>query len=198
MNFTKDFEEILVDFFKKYDEKNLNLVPDIMRRFRQDKRDVIMHLCSRYNVDINSIEGVEANMTSGPADRPKPQPTIESANGGDDGEITEDTTAEEAAPVEKKSKKKLFIIIGIVVLLAVLAGGYFMFMGGDKKPVAAEEPAATEESVTEEVETETEPEPEPEPEPVLDSAAADSAQTDSTAVDTSNTATESIDQVETE
>ena len=58
MNFTKDFEEILVDFFKKYDEKNLKTIPDIMRRFRRDQKDVIVHLCMRYNVDISTIDGV--------------------------------------------------------------------------------------------------------------------------------------------
>ena len=194
MNFTKDFEEILVGFFKKYDEKNLNLVPDIMRRFRQDKRDVIMHLCSRYNVDINSIEGVEADMATGPANRPKP--VAENTEGGSGVESPEDTSNEELAPPEKKSKKKLFLIIGVIVLIAVLVGGYFMFMGGDKKPATTEEPAATEEPISEE--TETEPETEPEPEPVLDTAIADSAQTDSTTIDTSNAAAESANQEETE
>jgi len=196
MNFTKDFEEILVDFFKKYDEKNLKLVPDIMRRFRQDKRDVIMHLCSRYNVDINSIEGVEADMTTGPADRPKPKPVAETTEDGTgDDQLAEENDSDEA-PVEKKSKKKLFMIIGIVVLLAGAAGGYFMFMGDDKKPATAEETVAPEEPVNEE--PESDPEPEPDPEPLLDSAVTDSVQTDSAAVDTTGEAIDTTVQEATE
>ena len=196
MNFTKDFEEILVDFFKKYDQKNLNLVPDIMRRFRQDKRDVIMHLCSRYHVDINSIEGVEADMTKGAAERPKPTPVTETAGEAEGTDIQDENAIDEEAPIEKKSKKKLFIIIGIVVLLAALAGGYFMFMGGSEKPATTEEPAQVE--AEQEAEPEPTPEPEPEPVPMVDSVAADTTKTDSTAADSASAPAEATDQEITE
>ena len=196
MNFTKDFEGILVDFFKKYDQKNLKLVPDIMRRFRQDQRDVIMHLCSRYHVDINSIEGVEADMTKGAAERPKSTPVAETTGAAEGTDVQDENAIDEEAPVEKKSKKKLFIIIGIVVLLAALAGGYFMFMGGSEKPATPEEPAQVE--AEQEAEPEPAPEPEPEPAPIVDSAAADTTKKDSSAADTASAAAETTNQETTE
>jgi len=183
MNFTKDFESILVDFFKKYDEKNLKTVPEIMKRFRQNKVDVMLHLCDKYKVNINSIEGID--MSGAPA--PKQSDTSES-----DASIgTENTKSVEDNEVDgddvipkKKGKKKLMLIILIVIILAGSGGAGYMFMfGGGDESVPAEEMEQTESAETEVEEPEQSSEPEPDPEPVTDTSTSDSTVVDSLKVE---------------
>jgi len=136
MQLTKDFQQILIDFFTKYDEKNLKTVPDIMKRFKQNKQQVILHLCNKYNVDINTLDGVD--MTGEPQ-KPAAAVPIEAAGGKgetpvaetEEGAAAEGATAGEEAP--KKKSKVVMIIIIVIVGLAVLGGGgyfaYDKFMG---------------------------------------------------------------------
>ncbi|HIA06415.1 MAG TPA: hypothetical protein EYN71_06905, partial [Flavobacteriales bacterium] len=166
MQLTKDFQQILIDFFTKYDEKNLKTVPDIMKRFRQNKQQVILHLCNKYNVDINTLDGVD--MTGEPQKPAAAVPIVEAGGKGEtpvaeteEGAAAEGATAGEEAP--KKKSKVVMIIIIVIVGLAVLGGGgyfaYDKFVGdgsADNEEVAQEEAAA---------EPVAEPEPAPEPEP---------------------------------
>lgn len=154
MNFTKEFEAILVDFFKKYDEKNLKTVPEIMKRFRQNKVDVMLHLCSKYNVDINTIEGID--MSGAPAPKPTPSTGEDAGTENVETPVTEgddETDGDEAdAAPESKKKSKLPMIIGIVVVLCLGAGGFFMkdtIMGmfGDSKEEIEAAAKAKEDSV---------------------------------------------------
>jgi len=121
MHLTKDFQQILIDIFTKYDEKNLKTVPDIIKRFRHNKEQVILHLCNKYEIDIHQLEGVDmsgevaaaATATSG----------AEGEDGaGIDAEIEGEKSVEEAP---KKKSKLMKIIILIVVLGGLGAGGYF-------------------------------------------------------------------------
>ena len=189
MQLTKDFQEILVDIFTKHDEKNLKTVPDIIKRFRQNKQQVIMHLCDRYNIDINNLDGID--MTAGPVNPTATAPATDVAGGGEaalvgEGEEEEEEEEEEEAP--KKKSKILMIIIIVVVLAGVSVGGYFaysMFLGGDgdhTEEAASDEGAAEEAGSEDGTEEQSEPESEPEPE-VPDSLESDSTETDSTATD---------------
>jgi len=181
MQFTKDFEEILLDIFTKHDEKNVRTVPDIMKRFRQNKAQVILHLCDRYNIDVNALDGVD--MSSGPA------APVAAAPGGDSGSgegasVAEGEEAaeggEEGEEAPKKKSKVLMSIIIVVVVAGLVVCGYFaydMFMGGGS---ADTEEAAPEETPAEEAAPEPEPESQPE---VVDTSATDSTATDSTAAE---------------
>ena len=184
---TKDFQQILIDFFTKYDEKNLKTVPDIMKRFRQNKQQVILHLCNKYNVDINTLDGVD--MTGEPQ-KPAAAVPIEAAGGKgetpvaetEEGAVAEGATAGEEAP-KKKSKVVMIIIIAIVGLAVLGGGGYFAYdkLVGDGS--ADNEEVAQEEAAAEPV-AEPEPEPEPAPEPeVVDTTKSDTTATDGTETD---------------
>ena len=182
MQLTKDFQQILIDFFTKYDEKNLKTVPDIMKRFRQNKQQVILHLCNKYNVDINTLDGVD--MTGEPQ-KPAAAVPIEAAGGKgetpvaetEEGAAAEGATAGEEAP---KKKSKVVMIIIVVVGLGVLgSGGYFAY---DK--LVGDGSADTEEVTPEEVAAEPVAEPEPEPEPAPEPEVVDTTASDTTATDT--------------
>ncbi|MBL4577880.1 MAG: hypothetical protein JKX74_05370, partial [Flavobacteriales bacterium] len=169
------------------DEKNLKTVPDIIKRFRQNKQQVIMHLCDRYNIDVNNLDGID--MTAGPANPAATAPATDIAGVGEaalTGEGEEEEEEEEEAP--KKKSKILMIIIIVVVTAGLGVGGYFaysMFLGdgGDHTEEAASDEGAAEEAVSEDgTEEQSEPESEPEPE-VPDSLESDSTETDSIAVD---------------
>ena len=185
MQLTKDFQEILVDIFTKHDEKNLKTVPDIIKRFRQNKQQVIMHLCDRYNIDVNNLDGID--MTAGPENPVAAAPAAET-EGGVEAALTAEGEEEEEEEAPKKKSKILMIIIIVVVLAGVSVGGYFaysMFLGdgGDHTEEAASDEGAAEEAVSEDgTEEQSEPESEPEPE-VPDSLESDSTETDSIAVD---------------
>ena len=179
MQLTKDFQQILIDLFTKYDEKNLKTIPEIMKRFRQNKQQVILHLCNKYNVDINTLDGVD--MRDEPIKPVAAAPTASAVEGDqdtsveDDGGDSGDAVGDDSGDGGKKKSKMMMIIIIVIVGLGVLGGGgyfaYDMFMG-DESPQS------------EEVEPAPESESEPEPEPVVvDTAATDSTATDSTATD---------------
>ncbi len=153
MNFTKDFEAILVDFFKKYDEKNLKSVPEIMKRFRQNKVDVMLHLCNKYNVDINTIDGIDM---SGAAPKPTPSTGEDAGTENTETPVTEgddETDGDEDAATEPGKKSKLPMIIAIVVVLGLAAGGFFMkdsimgMFGGDNTEEIEAAAKAKEDSV---------------------------------------------------
>ena len=204
MNFTKDFEAILVDFFKKYDGKNLKTVPEIMKRFRQNKVDVMLHLCNKYNVDINTIDGVD--MSGAPAPKPTPSSVEDVSSehaattdadaktgGGETGAETDGGEAD-AAP-EPKKKSKLPMIIGIVVVLCLGAGGFFMkdtimgMFGGDNTEEIEAAAKAKEDSVKAATDAEAAAKAEEEAKAEAEAAAKaeaealDSLSNDSTSVD---------------
>jgi len=197
MQLTKDFQQILIDFFTKYDEKNLKTVPDIIKHFRQNKQQVILHLCNKYNVDINTLDGVD--MTGEPQKPAAEVPIVEAGGKGEtpvaeteEGGPAEGATAGEEAP--KKKSKVVMIIIIVVVGLGVLGGGsYFAY---DK--LVGDGSADTEEVAPEEVAAEpvAEPEPEPEPEPAPEPEVVDTTTSDTKATDGTETDAEDGDEPE--
>ena len=181
MHLTKDFQQILIDIFTKYDEKNLKTVPDIIKRFRHNKEQVILHLCNKYEIDIHHLEGVDM---SGEVAAPSTATSGAENKEGVEGEgAIEGEAAVEEAP--KKKSKLMKIIISIVLLAGIGAGGYFGYdmyikgqgAGGHTEEDAHEE-GTHEEGTHEEGAAESGTEPDAE-----DPAAVDSADTDSTITD---------------
>ena len=212
MNFTKDFEAILVDFFKKYDEKNLKTVPEIMKRFRQNKVDVMLHLCNKYNVDINTIDGVD--MSGAPAPKPTPSSVKDVSSehaattdadaktgGGETGAETDGGEADTAP--EPKKKSKLPMIIAIVVVVGLAAGGFFMkdtimgMFGGDNTEEIEAAAKAKEDSVK--AATDAEAAAKAEAEAVAAKAEAESAaKAEAEALDTLSNDSTSVDSLQAE
>ena len=188
MKLTKSFEEVLILFFTKHKERNLKIVPDIIRKFRGNEEEVIRHLCKKYHVDINTVEGADF---SGSPVEPVEESAVESQK---DAEPTTEVAAEGQAagdePAGKpKSKKKLIMIIVVVVAALGTAGFIFkdtimgMFSGNGETTA---EPATTETKAPAEAPAET-------PAEVKEPAPADTAATDTTATDTTAAAEEESD-----
>mgnify|MGYP001586407401 FL=1 len=148
MKFTKDFKEILIDFFSKYDEINLKQVPEIIKRYRQNKEDVIVHLCNRYKVDINTIEGIEigkgqtqsvrtpsekpaAGKGGGPRGKKPSSVPPEKISKGEENEVLDEGKdkvlfASDEPFHGKKKKSKTLLLVIIIVVIGLVIGGWFM------------------------------------------------------------------------
>lgn len=152
-----------------------------------------MHLCDRYNIDINSLDGVD--MSGGTATPVATAPTdatqgAESTGVAEEGgsvpvEGAEEEVAEggeEGAEVPKKKSPVMKIIIIIIVLAGLGVGGYFgyeYYMG----MTGADTEEVLDEAAAEETEPVSEPEPEPEPEMADTTEVSDSTGTDNAAAD---------------
>jgi len=146
----KDFEEILTDFFKKHDNRQLrhNKPHKIAVLFKGREDEVMEHICKKYDVDPKTIAGMDLSSPSQPpsdpdhpesasaetstatADEAKEEGSEEKVEekveeGGEEAEASPDEVSAESDE-KPKSKKKLVIIILIVILLAAAgAAGYF-------------------------------------------------------------------------
>jgi len=154
MQLNKDFEEILTDFFTKYDKRQFrhNKPHKIAVAFKGREDEVMAHLCKKYDVDPKTIAGMDLSIPSQPPSDPEhtggasEQETSTASDGKAKGEGNEekveekveeaDASPDEALPTGRqgsaesdekpKSKKKLVIIILIVILLAAAGvAGYF-------------------------------------------------------------------------
>ncbi|MBN4051424.1 hypothetical protein JYU16_01270 [bacterium AH-315-M05] len=69
----KDFEEILTDFFKKYDNRQLrhNKPHKIAVLFKGREDEVMEHICKKYDVDPKTIAGMNLSSPSQPPSDPE-------------------------------------------------------------------------------------------------------------------------------
>jgi len=144
----KDFEEILTEFFIKYDKRQLrhNKPHKIAVKFKGNENVVIEHLCKKYDVDPKTIEGIDLSSPSQPpSDTEHSESTgtqeastastdeanVEGSDPSTSPNIQGKEKDEEASPDEgsaevakkPKSKKKLVILI-VILLVAAGAAGY--------------------------------------------------------------------------
>lgn len=132
MQSDKDFEEILTDFFKKHDKRQLRhrKPHKIAVIFKGREQEVMEHLCKKYNVAPKTIKGMSSLSPALPPNGGDGEPTPTKSKGKTVSHVEKkvDESAEEtvAQPDKKpKSKKKLFIILLIILLAAAGAAGYF-------------------------------------------------------------------------
>lgn len=152
MQLDKDFEEILIDFFKKYDKRQFrhNKPHKIAVAFKGREDEVMAHLCKKYDVDPKTIAGIDLSSPSQPpsdpehsesasaqetstatADEAKGEGSEKKVEGKVEEGVEEAGTSPDEVSAESdekpKSKKKLVIIILIVLLLAAAGAAGYLF-----------------------------------------------------------------------
>ncbi|MFT6746174.1 MAG: hypothetical protein ACJAZ2_000512 [Glaciecola sp.] len=58
MGFTDNFEKTLKDFFFAKHPRQIKKIPEIMTEFKGQERAVMLHLCKKYKVNPNTIDGL--------------------------------------------------------------------------------------------------------------------------------------------
>ena len=58
MGFSDNFEKTLNDFFFVNHPRQIKKIPGIIKEFKGSEREVMMHLCDKYKVNPNTIEGL--------------------------------------------------------------------------------------------------------------------------------------------
>ena len=101
MGFSDNFEKTLNDFFFAKHPRQIKKIPEILKEFKGRERDVMMHLCDKYKVNPNTIEGLSG--FTAPA--PVVEEVVEASAPVE--EVVADVTAEvsEEAPVEEETSE---------------------------------------------------------------------------------------------
>ena len=128
----KEFEEILTDFFIKYDKRQLrnNKPHKIAVKFKGNENEVIEHLCKKYNVDPKTIEGIDLPSPSQPpsdTEHSESTGTQEASTASTDEanvEGSDEEGVEEAETAKKPKSKKKMVIVVVILLAAAGAAGY--------------------------------------------------------------------------
>ncbi len=171
---TDSFETVLTNFFKRYHERKVKFVPELVERYKGREEQVLIYLANRYRVNPSTIAGTK-NLPNAEVRRGRklsPDGTtsaVKSAAGaatdlvGDAAGAVGSAAGAVADMPKKKSKMGLIIIVLIVVLGGGGAGAYFsgMLGGGAHDDAATHEDAESHEAESHEAPAE-EPVAEPE------------------------------------
>ena len=149
MELNKAFEDILMDFFFKYDKKYRRKVKKIVQQFDGREKEVLLNLCAKYKVSPANIEGItlteeekekfahyEAAKSKKTTIEDKYKNVAPGAESPDEGESEDDVHSYDTAGSEElnddgKKKKMLLIIIIAIVLLGGGGTGAYLFMSSD-------------------------------------------------------------------
>lgn len=141
MELTKEFGDILMDFFIDNDKKYKRKVKKLVAQFAGRENECIISLCQKYNVDPATIEGINLSQEEKEQYKPKPKITIPSSNDSEglensDNELSDDETHTSEESIEQSSgnkKKKKLMIIALTSILILVGGGYgaMLFLGSN-------------------------------------------------------------------
>jgi hypothetical protein len=88
MAFNDNFTQTLKDFFFVNHPRKSKLIPEIVKEFAGNEKEVMMLLCKRYKVNPSTISGLALNI-------PTPAPAVESISEVSTPEIEEESTTPE-------------------------------------------------------------------------------------------------------
>lgn len=66
MGFSDNFEKTLKDFFFAKHPRQIKKIPEIMTEFKGQEREVMLHLCDKYKVNPNTIDGLSNSAPPAP------------------------------------------------------------------------------------------------------------------------------------
>lgn len=110
MGLVNNFEQILKDFFFVNHPRQIKKIPQIVKEFKGQEREVMLLLCEKYNVDKNTIEGLSGYTAPAPSVQEQAEEKVEetSTEANKSEEDQEESAVEEvkASKSDKKGKKE--------------------------------------------------------------------------------------------
>jgi hypothetical protein len=106
MGFLDNFEKSLNDFFFAKHPRQIKKIPEIMKEFKGRERDVMLHLCKKYKVNPDTIDGLSDSVAPAAVVEEVAvemlEPTIEETEAS--AEVNEDDSENENTEETKEEK----------------------------------------------------------------------------------------------
>ena len=102
MAFNDNFEQTLKDFFFVNHPRKSKLIPQMVKEFAGNEKEIMMLLCKKYNVSPSTIAGLS---TSTPIPTPVIEAVIETAETEEEVVATEEDTTNEEGTDEVPAKE---------------------------------------------------------------------------------------------
>lgn len=113
MGFSDNFEKTLNDFFFAKHPRQIKKIPEILKEFKGREQEVMLHLCDKYKVNPNTIEGLSNVAAPAPVVEevvveatPAAEETVEDTKEEVVTETTEEAPAEEETSEGEEEESK--------------------------------------------------------------------------------------------